>query len=348
VTSGAFPLIVLSVVIAVLSALSLAFGVVALALRFANARKARRWGALERRWNTALLDVLSGDSTVDALQGLVGPRDHSYFLAFLLRLLRRLRGAERDTLIALAQPHLPAILWQLDSRIPEVRARAVQTLSLLGADAYRAAVLSALADRSPLVSMVAARALARGRDPQHAAAILHHLENFDEWSPRFLAAMLASMGPDAAAPLCDTLLDPSRPASVRAVAADALRALNDLHAADVAAAALGSATDRELVAACLRLLAALGRPEHLARIRPLLTSADPVARGAATRALASLGGAAERPQLRSALDDASPWVARAAAEGLLESGGVEVLRALAASDHPRAILAWQVLHGVAA
>jgi len=237
---------------------------------------------------------------------------------------------------------------QLGSRSAEVRARAVQTLSLLGADAHRAEVRRALDDPSPLVAMVAARALARGRDPDHAAAILLHLERFDEWSPRFLAAMLASMGPDAAAPLCDTLADPSRSASARAVAADALRALHDLPAADVAAAVLGTSTDREIVAACLRLLAALGRPAHLPRIRPLLTSPDAVVRAAAIRALAGVGSADEREWLRSALEDPSPWVALEAAEGLLESGGGDILHALAASDHPRAVLARQVLHRVAA
>ena len=316
-TSGGFPLVVLSVVIAGLCVLSAAFGVATLVFRFANARKARRRGALERRWETALLDVLAGDAPADTLRVLVGPRDRSFYVAVRLRLLRRLRGSERDAVIALVQPYLDAIAWQLGSRSAEVRARAVQTLSLVGADTYRAEVRRALDDPSPLVAMVAARALARGRDPEHAAAILQHLERFDEWSPRFLAAMLASMGPDAAAPLCDTLADPSRPAAVRAVAADALGALHDLPAADVAAAVLGTTADREIVAACLRLLAALGRPAHLPRIRPLLASDDAVVRAVATRALASLGSVAEREQLRAALEDPSPWVALEAAEGLM-------------------------------
>lgn len=347
-TSGGFPLVVLSVVIAGLCVISATFGVMAVGFRLANTRKARRWRGLEQRWEPALLAVIAGDAPTDSLGPLVGPRDRRYFVAFLLRLLRRLRGSERDTVIAVARPYLDDIATQLRSRSAEVRARAVQTLSLLGADAYRDAVRRALEDPSPLVTMVSARGLARGQDPEDAAAILLHLEHFDEWSPRFLAAMLASMGPNAAAPLCDTLADPLRPASVRAVAADALRALHDLPAADVAAAALGASTDRELVAACLRLLAALGRPAHLPRILPLLTSDDPVVRGASVRALASLGSAAERELLRTGLYDPSPWVARAAAEGLMESGGTDVLLALAATDHPRAVLAWQVLHRVAA
>jgi len=348
VISGAFPLIVLSVVIVGLTALSATFAVVAVGFRIANTRKAHRWRGLEQRWEPALLEVIAGDAPADSLAPLVGPRDRRYFVAFLLRLRRRLRGSERDAVVAVARPYLDAIAEQLGSRSAEVRARAVQTLSLLGADIYGVELRRALEDPSPLVTMVAARGLARGQNPEHAAAILLHLEHFDEWNPRFLAAMLASMGPNAAAPLCDTLADPSRPVSVRAVAADALRALHDLPAADVAAAVLGASTDRELVAACLRLLAALGRPAHLPRILPLLTSDDPVVRGAAVRALATLGSAAERELLRAGLDDPSPWVARAAADGLMESGGADVLLALAATDHPRAVLAWQVLHRVAA
>jgi HEAT repeat protein len=348
VTSVSFPLVVLSIVIAGLCVLSVAFGVTTLVLRFSNARKGRRRGALEKRWLTTVLDVLAGDAPTDALGPLVGRRDRAFFVAFLLRLLSRLRGSERATIIALAQPHLDAIAWQLDSRSAEIRARAVQTLSVLGADAYRGAVRRALDDPSPLVTMVAARALARGRDPKLAAAILQRLQHFDEWNPRFLASMLAAMGASAAPPLCDTLADPTRPAAVRTVAADALCAMRDLAAADVAAAVLDSTTDREIAAACLRLLATLGRPDHLPRIRPVLASEDAVLRAVATKALANLGSSDAHEELRDALDDPSPWVALEAAHGLMETGGEHLLEELAASDHPRAVLARQVLYRTAA
>lgn len=347
-TSAPFTLLLLAAAVAVLTALTLVFAAVALLLRWRNIRKERRWHGLEQRWQGLLLDVLAGDADAEALHGVVLPREAPYFVGFLLRFARRLRGVEHDTAAAIAQPYLGRIARQLRLRSAERRARAVQTLSILGAEAYGAVVRRALDDPSPLVAMVAARALARGGDPAHAAAILAHLERFDAWSPRYLASMLAGMGRDVATPLCDTLADPARPAWARAVAADALTMLHDLPAADIAAAVLGATDDRELLAACLRLLAALGRPGHVPRIRPRAASPDALVRAMATRALAALGDETVRARLREALDDPSPWVAFEAAEGLAASGGMEVLRALAASDHPRAVLARQVLCEAAA
>ena len=346
--SGGPTLYLLSAAIGGLAGLALAFAALALFLRWRNAVRARRWGALEARWERTLLEVLAGDAPADALAPLVAPRDGSFFVGMLMRYARRLRGAERDTVVRIAQPYLGRIARQLRLRSAERRARAVQTLSVLGAEAYRDVVRRALDDPSPLVAMVAARALARGRDAEHGAAILARLERFDEWSARYLASMLAGMGAEVAAPLCDTLADPARAAWVRAVAADALTMLHDLPAADVAAAVLGATDDRELLAANLRLLAALGRPAHVPRIRPLASSGDAVVRAMATRALAALGDETVRARLRDALDDPSPWVAHEAAAGLAESGGGEILRALADSDHPRAVLARQALREAAA
>ena len=345
---GAGPtLVVLSAAIALFAALTVLFALVTILLRVANTRRARLWAALEARWEARVLDVLAGDAAPEQVHRLVGPRETLFFVDFLLRFQRRVRGSERDVVSALAAPYLDAVAAQLRLRSPERRARAVQTLSRLGAGRYADAVVRALDDASPLVAMVAARALARGGDPARAAEVLPRLHRFAGWSPRYLASLLVGMGAEAAPALCDYAGDAANPAAVRAVAVDALRMLHDLPAVDVAAALLGATRDRELRAACLRLLGALGRTEHLPRARALLGDGDAVVRAMATRAVGALGGAADLADLRRALDDPSPWVAIEGAGGLRTAGGADILRTVAGSDHPRAVLAQQALRSAA-
>ena len=329
---------------------ALLFAATTLLLRLRNARKAARWRRVEAAWTPPLVEVLAGDRPPEELAARVAPADVLLFADFLLRFARRLRGAERGLLLRLARPCLPAVARRLASRNPERRARAVQTLALLGPETYGAELVRALDDRAPLVAMVAARALAAGRDPGHGAAVLAHLGRFGEWSPRYLASMLAGMGPEAGPALVDLLADSAAAPRLRAVAGDTLRLLKDLAAPGVAAAVLragqaaGAATDRELAASCLRLVAALGRPEHLESVRPLLASADDVIRAAATQALAQLaaGDAADTAALARAASDPSPWVALEGARGLRRLGALATLDALAASGGPGALVARQV------
>jgi len=347
VPSADTALFVLSAAIVLLAALAVVFAVVTILLRAANSRRARLWSVLEARWEARVMDVLAGDAAPEQVHRLVGPREQLYFADFLLRFQRRLRGAEREVIAALAAPYLDAVAAQLRLRDPERRARAVQTLSRLGGGRHGDAVVRALDDDSALVAMVAARALVRSADPGRSAEVLKRMHRFRGWSPRYLASLLAGMGPDAAPTLCDFAADAANPAAVRAVAVDALRMLHDLPSADVAAALLGATEDRELLAACLRLLAALGRTEHLHRARARLRDGDAVVRAMATRAVGALGGSADLADLRRALDDPSPWVAIEGANGLGSAGGEDVLRDVAGSTHPRAVLAQQVLRSAA-
>ena len=103
-------------------------------------------------------------------------------------------------------------------------------------------------------------------------------------------------------------------------------------------------TDREVVAASLRLLAQVGRPEDLALVRSRLGAKDAVVRGAAAVALGHLGSSIDAVKLHDiAMDDDSRWVAISAARSLRDLGGVKSLRELAASPHQRASLALQIL-----
>lgn len=269
--------------------------------------------------------------------------DDLYFAGFLARFASRLRGAERDRIAELAAPYLPRVARQLSSRAAGMRARAVRTLSLLGLREYSYGIIAALDDRSPLVAMTAARALSRREQPDFAPAVLMRLRRFLDWSPSFLSAMLAGIGPDAAQYLRGVLADTSEPGPVRVVAANALRALHDLEAADVAAAVARTSNDRDLSAAALRLMRECGRAPHAAVARARARGDDDVVRAQAIGALRTLGDVHDVPLLTRALDDESIWVVWHAARALLAIGGRNALEALVVSGHGRADIMREVL-----
>lgn len=219
----------------------------------------------------------------------------------------------------------------------------MQTLGTLGLPRYSAEVLKGLYDPSPLVSMVAARYLARPEFPQYAPELMTHLHRFEGWNRRFLASMLATMGPEVSPMLRDGLLDPERPTWLRGVFAEALRMQLDPRAADAAVEALEATDDRDFSASLLRLLAAVGRPGHVEVLRALSDTDDEIVRAQALHALGVLGGRAELPLLFAGMDDPSPWAALHAARGVRDAGGVELLEEIAESDHAQAELAGQVL-----
>ena len=335
--------LLLAVSIAVFFLFAILFAIYAILLRIANIRKASRWGALEAAWEEEILEVLSGAHEPAVLWQRVNKRDALYFVEFLLRYARRLRGHERMILTELARPFLKQVADRVKGGDPERRAMAVQMLSALGLDDYIRELMAALDDPSPLVAMVAARALAREEYPEYAEIVLEKLHRFENWSQNYLASMLAAVGPGVTPALRETFSDLDKPPRVRAVAAEALQELSDFAAADFAALVLETETDRDLIAASLRLLGRVGRPEHLASIRALCTSSDFVIRAHAVSALGRIGEEEDIQPLRQAFEDPSQWVAIHTAWGLKEAGCVKVLREIAESEHPRADLAREIL-----
>ncbi|UCH62874.1 MAG: HEAT repeat domain-containing protein [Fidelibacterota bacterium] len=329
--------------IAVSLVLVVLFALFTIYLRLRNIRRAEHWRRMETGWEPAILDFLARERTQDEIRQLVGPNESFYFLDFLLRFAQRIRGEEATALHQLAEPYLPALVLRIQKGDPPRRARAVLTLSALGLERYSEAIVTALDDQSPLVAMIAARALAERDHPEHALAILERLHRFENWSQNYLASMLTSMGPEASPALRKTLLDPGRNPWVRAVAADALRSLNDLEAGDLVARVLETETDRDLLAASLRLLREVGSPEHLEPVRRLCLSSDFVIRAQALRVLGSLGSPEDLPLFGAGMEDETPWVALQAARGLLAVGGEYMLRKLAVADLPGSELARQVL-----
>jgi hypothetical protein len=336
----------LRVVIAgVLATVGLCVGLalVAVGLRFRNALVARRWTRLEARLEPAVLDALEGDTTAADFPSDVLPADPLAFATILTRFARRLRGPELARLTVFAEPLRPAIRERLRSRSPETRARAVDTLGLL-APGDPAPLVAALDDPSPLVAMIAARALTRERSAEHAEALIGHLHRFEHWRAGFLAAMLAGLGPTVAPVIRHALADRRQPTRVRVVAAEALTRLHDLDAAPTAAAVADStADDPEIRAAALRLLSRIGVAEQLPTVRRALSDRHEIVRIAAARALAELAEPGDVDRLVEALDDPSGWVAGHAARGLARGPGRGRLEGVATGAGPRAELAREAL-----
>lgn len=225
--------------------LALAFSVSAISFRRENNKKAERWNRLETQWEPLILSVMEGEGRPEAVWEHVEKKDRLYFIDFLMRFARRFRGEELQVLSDLARPFLGEVAGHLKSHPPAQRARAIQALGFLGFRHYVNDIVAALNDTSPLVAMVAARVLAQREHPQYVSQVVDALHRFDDWSPKFLAAMLSAVGPEAAPVLREAYADSSRPLNIRAVSAEALRELNDFPAADLAAKVLGEEREPE-------------------------------------------------------------------------------------------------------
>ncbi len=345
-TVGQAGLLILLVVIALLFIGTLILSGYALVMRSINQRREQRLAALSERWLEPVLAAVSDPSRVPEVQKLVDEGDAIRFLDFIIEYARRVRGAEKRVLRDLARPFLPHVLDRMEARGTEMRAWAIQVLGTLGLPQYEKQVVAALDDPSALVAMIAARALAREETPQYAPAVLARLERFGEWNRMFLASMLAAMGPEVSAELRAGYADESIAPGTRAVMAEALLRQGDFLAGDIAARVVRSDQHIDLLASSFRLLAAIGRPEHVDAVRPHCRSDDPVVRSQALRAMGPLGDPGDVPVLLEAMDDESPWPALYAARGVRDAGGRQTLESMVAEGDQRASLARQVLREV--
>jgi HEAT repeat protein len=334
---------ILTAGVVLLFAFSIVFALLAVVLRLRNDRVDKRRQRLTAAWEPVMLDVLAGSARESAVSALVEPRDHFYFLTFLQGYASRLRGKERDTVRRVAQPYVAELAANAFKGPAEKRGLSVQMLAGMGMPQYASVVAEALDDPSPFVAMIAARGLFRRGQEAFFPPVLKHLSRFTLWSRSFLSSMLAGGGSGTASLLRRKLTDARQPPSVRAVVVDALRLLNDLDSVPIVVPLVETETDRDLVAACLRLIRQLGHRDHVRVVRPLIESPDAVIRAAAAGALGAIGSPNEVPLLQDALDDPAFWVSLEAARGLLALGDVATLRRLAASAGPWAVLAQQVL-----
>lgn len=326
-----------------LFAAALAMAAYTMYLRLVNQRTAERWRDLERTWEPALAKILSGHySPGTALNG-VRRRDRLRFVDFLLRYATGLPGDDQAILVRTASGFLKDVAHSISYVDNEAYAHSIHALGTLGLETFKAEIVTALDHHSPLVNLVAARALLRSGRRDSIEAVLRRPALFKNWSASFAASMLAAAGPEAVPLLRQILGDTTRPDWLRTAVAEALIDRNDGAAADIAVEVLQEAKDSELVIATLRLLERTGNAGHTPVVRQRCDSPDFAIRANAVSTLAALGSSSDLHQLRRHFDDPSGWVAIRAAWAMKEQSGDEVLRNLATSHHPRANLALQVL-----
>lgn len=318
-------------------------------VRVAIARHRAARDAVRHRWRPRIHQLLGGDTSAGTLRPLIRRADRGHLTELLAEFGLRVEGVELERLRSLGRDLLPDAQKGLRSRLPESRARAVQTVAILGGTDAGRVLTDLLDDRSPLVALVAAKWLCAMPTPEHAAAVVARIHRFELWSPSFLASMLSAGGATMAEHLRTALESSETPERTRALAADTLRVIRDPAAAEVAAAVLRSNTEREVAAACLRLVNTLGTSGHAAAVRRFADGDDFVLQALAITALGTLGdGDGDIRILDEALDADSPWVALHAARALRDAKRLDVLERVVGTRRPGAAVAGEILAGAVA
>jgi len=248
-------------------------------------------------------------------------------------LLPKLRGADRDALIALLEGSgaLDRARRNLHRRGAIRRAAAADLLGAAGDMRSLPDLERLLHDRHQDVRVVAARAIgklgARAVDP-----LLNALDARRAIPTGVVTMALVHAGADGVDEL-RRALDPERSPHVRAVAADMLGQLAAFSTADRLISALAGDPSPDVRAAAARSLGRLGvASARSALADQLRTVQDPDLRLACAHALGKVGGAEALALLPGMLRASDHRLARAAADGLSNCGvaGVRVLDAAAA------------------
>ncbi|PIQ26580.1 hypothetical protein COW36_01560 [bacterium (Candidatus Blackallbacteria) CG17_big_fil_post_rev_8_21_14_2_50_48_46] len=312
-------------------------------MRQRNLRKASFWDELEARWEPVLDEVVSGRRVADVMRSMVKPEEELYFVDLLMRRNMKAPAEQNSHYRDLAAPYLGALAVRIETGDQEQRARAVLTLSVLGERQFLPVYVKALEDKSPLVALLAARALANWGEPVVAEHLLPALSRFEAWNPNVLASLLSSLGKSVAPALRGSLREPKHSPWIRTIALKALTELRDPLATPLAVDILRQEKDINLQIAAIQLLALMGGSEHIPLIRQRYNSNSFPVRLHAIRALALLGSEKDPTTFRQALDDPSPWVAMEAAQSLKMTGHHQVLQEMDLTAHPRSELASQIL-----
>lgn len=336
--------LMLTIYMVVLAIVACLLVIMTLHLHQKNQRTAQKWAEMETRWQPLLLKTLGGEMWPEELQAQIYPGEGFYFIDYLTRYAEKLSGESRQRATALASPYLPQLLNRVKQGDAEQRARAILTLSILAPEGHQSRMVEALEDESPLVSTMAARALAENGSISHLAPILEKMPRFRSWSQSYLVSMLVSLAKEHPEKLREALVLTHQPNWVKTVIIKALTEIKDWHTLPLAVQFLQEDAHREVQAASLQFLARIGHEGLLDLIRKKCLDEDFVIRLNAVKALANLGNVEDRDRLLHLLHDPSQWIAYQAALALKSTRHFDELLAVALSEHPRSELAREVLY----
>jgi hypothetical protein len=252
-------------------------------------------------------------------------------------LLPKLRGADRDALIALLERSgaLDRARRNLHRRGAIRRAAVADLLGAAGDLRSLPDLARLLGDRHQDVRIVAARAIGK-LGPGAVDPLLQTLDARRPIPTGVVTMALVHAGADGVDMLTQALR-PDRSPRVRRVAADMLGQLAAYSAADRLVAALAGDPSPDVRAAAARSLGRLGVASARAALADQLRAAeDTELRLACARALGRVGGAEALALLPDMLRASDHRLARAAADGLANCGvaGVAVLETAAAAPDP--------------
>lgn len=309
-----------------------------------NQEKARFWESLERSWAPLVRDYLDRLIGREQVWNQVPAGQELYFIDFLMR---QAVGAEgpNERLQEIALPFLPVIISRLSKGEgdAEQRARAVQTVALLGQDDAQPLLLKTLADPSPLVTLASAMALSQRNQGRFVVDILAQLPRMADWHSGLVTSLLMRMGTEVL-PQVRSYLEACEEPEAQTVCLQVLTRLQDTQAVNAAVRLLSDSQDVNVQVASLNLLGQLGGEEHLPMIRTRYDSPHFAVRLAVIRALHRQQSSTDHSIFQRAFDDSSRWVALQAAQALKATGNEHVLHELTFLRHPRANLASQVLN----
>ena len=313
-----------------------------------NIKKEERWNYFEEKWENPILETLAGSISEEKMLKLVEQGEELYWIDFLVKYAKRLKGSELIIIRSLASPYLDIIKKRADILSdPEYQARALRTLSQLGDEKYLDMLLDGLKSNSPLVVMIASRELALKGHPEHGKEIVNSLENYIHWDHHFLSAMISNMGTSFLETLREKFLSQETSIELKTVIARSLIKLGDQNASASALELLKSETDLRLINSAIYIVENLGTVDDLEIIRPFIEHEQPSVRISALRAISGLSLSDETDLYKMMFSDTEAAVVLALIEILVNNKNSEILKCFASGKTTKSMLAKEALRGMA-
>lgn len=279
-----------------------------------NARQ-KQINVLITSWRPILAEVaLAGHRQASVAMPKLARRNRRLFLHEWNALQESLTGEAQDRLNAFGRDlGLDSMAWQwLHHRQLGFRLLATATLGHMRAARAWQPLLKQLESRESLLSLMAARALAQIDAERAMPVIIPHILSRDDWTAGRVASILTRAGPEIVAPPLLAALAAATPGQAR-ILLNFVRVIPASYSEETVRTVLESATDAELICACLK---ALQSPDLLPLARQLTGHEQWQVRLNAIAFLGRVGSRGDSKYLIRALQDREWWVRYRAAQAL--------------------------------
>jgi len=313
-------------------------------LRLKNNRARRRFTRLEKEWEPRIFGILNQEnSDPNELYRRIRSGDRIFFIRFIVRILRNLKGEERQMMRDLSQPFVDLLQSRLRSGKQSDQVQVLHLIQEVGIWGFELGVQKLLLHRNRSLGILAMRVICQPDNVLMYPFLISHLHRFRNWDNKLLSSILAEGGADVAPVFRSIIGDSNSDPWLFILSADTLRRLGDYASSSVLRERMSLLKNREQITAALRLMEKVGGPEEVPLLLPLLESGDPVIRSNVIRTVGAVAPDSFIDILMEALSDRSIWVSTAAAVALAKGGLSEALQVQIDTGHPRALLLQQVI-----